>query len=107
MKIKKTTKECYGCFSNLVVKTSRMRLTKKFGKPSNINEDEDEKVQYEWNLSLSNGTLFYIYDWKEYHRISSTEVIEWHIGMAGDKTDKQKEDVIASLKELGLEVIKH
>ena len=52
---------------------------------NNANEtilDITDKVQYEWTLELDNhlGSVFTVYDWKEYRYISKNEIISWHIG---------------------------
>ena len=40
----------------------------------------DEKSLYTWVMETEDGTVFTIYDWKEYRRIKDDEVITWHIG---------------------------
>jgi hypothetical protein len=42
--------------------------------------DSNDKVQNEWELELEDGTVFSVYDWKEYRRYTDKETIEWHIG---------------------------
>ena len=42
--------------------------------------DHHDKVQNEWELELEDGTVFSVYDWKEYRRYTDKETIEWHIG---------------------------
>ena len=40
-------------------------------------------------MELEDGTVFSIYDWKEYRAIDQDEVIDWHIGgKNGDNTVK-------------------
>ena len=46
----------------------------------NSNGDHHDKVQNEWELELEDGTVFSVYDWKEYRRYTDKETIEWHIG---------------------------
>lgn len=42
--------------------------------------DPGDKVQYEWDMETEDGTVFTIYDWKEYRHYSKDATIEWHIG---------------------------
>jgi hypothetical protein len=45
-------------------------------------------------MELEDGTVFYVYDWKEYRPISLDEVIDWHIGgKNGDNTVKALEQL--------------
>lgn len=53
-------------------------LTKVCGEP--YRGEIEDKVQYEWTMQTSDGTLFTIYDWKEYRHYWKNELIEWHIG---------------------------
>jgi hypothetical protein len=101
MKISKSDKRTGGSFSFYVLNATRRELIEKFGEPSIIEEDEDEKSQYLWNLSLEDGTLFYIYDWKEYHYMEMDENIEWHIG--ADRYANISE-IVSSLKDMGFNV---
>jgi hypothetical protein len=50
------------------------------GEPVYDTNDGEDKVNFEWNLELGDGTVFTIYDWKEYRSLSRDEMIEWHIG---------------------------
>jgi hypothetical protein len=67
-------------FFNYTISTSINRLTELFGEAMEIFTDIDDKVQYEWVLETSEGTVFTIYDWKEYRELSMFETIEFHIG---------------------------
>jgi hypothetical protein len=51
-------------------------LVRVFGEPNN--GDGGYKVQAEWNLKFSDGTVATIYDWKEDR--SPKYVRDWHIG---------------------------
>jgi len=48
------------------------------GKPEY--ENGSGKVNMEWNLETHHGTVFTVYDWKEYKSIHPNKQIEWHIG---------------------------
>ena len=53
------------------------------GKPQYTHGD---KSNYDWVCETENGTVFTVYDWKEYRNFGDDEKIEWHIGAH----DKQK-----------------
>jgi hypothetical protein len=57
------------------IKTTYDELVNVFGKPTILKGD---KVNVEWNLLFSDGTVASIYDWK----LSETPmgVYDWHIG---------------------------
>ena len=50
------------------------------GNPQLVDNSGDDKVNFNWIAETENGTLFTIYDWKEYRSITETEIIQWHIG---------------------------
>jgi hypothetical protein len=55
-----------------------------------------DKVNFEWICETKNGTIFTIYDWKEYRRIRLDEEIEWHIGgMSSIDTVKARQELEA------------
>ena len=66
-------------------------LINAFGKSDRGNASD--KVQFEWDLELSDGTPFTIYDWKEYRYFRTNERIEFHIG-GFDKRDTIKAEKI-------------
>ena len=76
-------------FHGDVVYTTVEILREAFGDPTMIDEDVNEKVQYEWCLELSDGTPCTLYDWKEYRCYEETATIEFHIGAHGS-TDSLK-----------------
>jgi hypothetical protein len=60
--------------------------------------DPDDKVQYEWGMETEDGTVFTIYDWKEYRRYSKDATIEWHIGAHnGFSAQKGLEELMVAL----------
>ena len=62
-----------------VITTTVESLTEAYGEPSALG-DTGDKVQYEWDMELQDGTVFTIYDWKEYREYSKNDYIEFHIG---------------------------
>ena len=65
------------------------QLVEALGAPTHEGNDGEDKTNFEWNMELEDGTVFSIYDWKEYRSISLDEVVDWHIGgKNGDNTVK-------------------
>ena len=58
------------------INTSYDRLVELFGQPTQV--EADGKVQVEWALKFTDGTLATIYDWKE-NQVPEG-VTEWHVG---------------------------
>ena len=56
--------------------------------------DHHDKVQNEWELELEDGTVFSVYDWKEYRRYTDKETIEWHIGGMDQKDTFVAQDTL-------------
>ena len=56
--------------------TSYARLVAAFGEPTTFGDGD--KVQAEWVLRFSDGTLATIYDYKEIVRVE--QVTDWHVG---------------------------
>ena len=78
--IKKTNKSLDGTsFHGATFSATLADLQVILGAP-NSGGDHHDKVQNEWELELEDGTVFSVYDWKEYRRYTDKETIEWHIG---------------------------
>ena len=78
--IKKTNKSLDGTsFHGATFNATLADLQVILGAP-NGGGDHHDKVQNEWELELEDGTVFSVYDWKEYRRYTDKETIEWHIG---------------------------
>ena len=78
--IKKTNKSLDGTsFHGATFSATLADLQVILGAPNN-GGDHHDKVQNEWELELEDGTVFSVYDWKEYRRYTDKETIEWHIG---------------------------
>lgn len=67
-------------FHNVTVIASINELLQLLGEPEYTTSDIDEKVQYDWKMETESGSVFTVYDWKEYRKLIKTEDIEWHIG---------------------------
>jgi hypothetical protein len=57
------------------IEASYDTLCEVFGEPEVL---DDDKVQVQWAIKFSDGTLATIYDWKDANRTS--EILKWHIG---------------------------
>lgn len=78
--IKKTNKSLDGTsFHGNTITATVADLMNVLGAPD-CTGDLNDKVQNEWELELQDGTVFSVYDWKEYRSYTDTEEIEWHIG---------------------------
>jgi hypothetical protein len=59
------------------------------GQPQFESNDGEDKNNFDWIMETQDGTVFTVYDWKEYRRLAEDEVIEWHIGgRSGADTEK-------------------
>lgn len=86
-------------FHGYTIITSYNKLKKVLGPPTYVEEDVDEKTQYEWAVETIDGIKGYIYDWKEYRKIKKTADIIWHIGgKDGESCQKIKDALNAELK---------
>ncbi len=97
--IKKTNKSLDGTsFHGNTISATLADLMNVLGAPD-CTGDQDDKVQNEWELELEDGTVFSVYDWKEYRRYSDTQTIEWHIGahnsMTAYKASEALQEVLA------------
>ena len=91
-------------FSFITFSATTNELIEKFGNPTyNHSEDYGDKVTREWELELSDGTLFTIYDWKEYRYFDDEETIEWHVGTNYNVPNRvsQDEKVRKAIKSYG------
>jgi len=65
------------------------QLKKMFGEPTFNWNDGESKTNMEWvlettekdnNWDIPVGTVFTLYDWKEYRPLEDDDIINWHIG---------------------------
>jgi hypothetical protein len=79
--MKQTTKSPVGTsFHNTVINTTVNKLIKAIGKPYMYKNLGDDKINFEWRMELEDGTIFTVYDYKEYRKLDLDELIEFHIG---------------------------
>lgn len=92
--IKKTNKSLDGTsFHGATISATLADLQIILGAP-NSGGDHHDKVQNEWELELEDGTVFSVYDWKEYRRYTDKETIEWHIGGMNQKDTFVAQDTL-------------
>jgi hypothetical protein len=92
--IKKTNKSLDGTsFHGATISATLADLQIILGAP-NQTSDQYDKVQNEWEMELEDGTVFSVYDWKEYRRYADKELIEWHIGGMNQKDTFVAQDTL-------------
>jgi len=92
--IKKTNKSLDGTsFHGATISATLADLQIILGAP-NSGGDHHDKVQNEWEMELEDGTVFSVYDWKEYRRYKDKETIEWHIGGMDQKDTFVAQDTL-------------
>ena len=92
--IKKTNKSLDGTsFHGATISATLADLQIILGAP-NSGGDHHDKVQNEWEMELEDGTVFSVYDWKEYRRYTDKETIEWHIGGMDQKDTFVAQDTL-------------
>ena len=76
-------------------------LRKALGEPYCEQNDGEDKVNFEWIMETEDGTVFTVYDWKEYRQLDENEDIEWHIGgRSGLTTGKALSEITKSLDSI-------
>ena len=79
--MKQTLKSPVGTsFHDTVINTTVNKLIKAIGKPYMHKNLGDDKINFEWRMELEDGTIFTVYDYKEYRKLDLDELIEFHIG---------------------------
>lgn len=91
-KFKQTTQSPIGTsFHDTVINASVNDLTKVLGRPQYDANHGTDKINFEWIMELNDGSVFTVYDYKEYRVLDKREIIEWHIGgLNGLVTERAK-----------------
>ena len=91
-KFKQTTQSPIGTsFHDTVINASVNDLTKVLGEPQYDANHGTDKINLEWMMELNDGSVFTVYDYKEYRVLDKREIIEWHIGgLNGLVTERAK-----------------
>jgi hypothetical protein len=76
-------------------------LRKILGEPQCEQNDGQDKCNFDWTMETEDGTVFTVYDWKEYRRLEEDEDIEWHVGgRSGADTEKALNEIDEALDNL-------
>ena len=76
-------------------------LLKILGEPQCEQNDGQDKCNFDWTMETEDGTIFTVYDWKEYRALQEGEIIEWHVGgKSRSDTEKALTEVIEALNLL-------
>jgi len=79
--MKPTQKSSFGTsFYGDTITATYKQLVKAIGEPQYAQNNGEDKSNFDWILETEDGTVFTVYDWKEYRSIKPNETIEWHIG---------------------------
>ena len=91
-KFKQTTQSPIGTsFHDTVINASVNDLTKVLGEPQYDANHGTDKINFEWMMELNDGSVFTVYDYKEYRPLDKREIIGWHIGgLNGLVTERAK-----------------
>ena len=91
--MKATNKSTNGTsFFGVTVTETPENMIKLIGEPHYIAGD---KTNMEWDMETSDGTVFTIYDWKNYGGLRMTKPVEWHIGGHSEEdTEKAREEFV-------------
>lgn len=86
-------------FHNETFYASVEDLRKILGEPKC--EQNDAKVNFVWGMETEDGTVFTVYDWKEYRKLEEDEEIEWHVGgFSREDTSKALNEIAEALNSL-------
>lgn len=100
--MKRTRKSTVGtCFHDTVIRATVEQLRQVLGEPVCEQNTGEDKVNFEWEMETGDGTVFTVYDWKEYRVLDEDEIISWHIGgHRGIDTRKAADEISYSLNQL-------
>ena len=102
--IKKTNKSLDGTsFHGATISATLADLQVILGAPSNTGDHHD-KVQNMWDLELEDGTVFSVYDWKEYRRYTDKDTIEWHVGAHNSNSSYKAQEALEEALAEGINI---
>ena len=109
-KFKQTTQSPIGTsFHDTIINASVNDLTKVLGEPQYDTNHGTDKINFEWMMELNDGSVFTVYDYKEYRVLDKREIIEWHVGgLNGLVTERAKgfiKEALSGVKDEWDEVI--
>jgi hypothetical protein len=100
--MKQTNKSADGTsFHDTTFTTSVANLRKILGGPQSEQNDGEDKVNFDWTMETEDGTVFTVYDWKEYRPLEEDEEVEWHVGgRSRADTEKALNEIAEALNSL-------
>jgi hypothetical protein len=100
--MKQTDKSANGTsFHDTTFTAAVADLRKILGEPQCEQNDGQDKCNFDWTMETEDGTVFTVYDWKEYRRLEEDEDIEWHVGgRSGADTEKALNEIDEALDNL-------
>jgi hypothetical protein len=100
--MKQTNKSANGTsFHDTTFFASVSDLRKILGEPYSEQNDGSDKCNFDWVMETEDGTIFTVYDWKEYRPLNEFEGIQWHVGgHSGLDTMKALEEIEEALVSL-------
>jgi hypothetical protein len=88
-------------FHNTTFSASVADLRKILGEPDWEQNDGEDKSNFDWTMETEDGTIFTVYDWKEYRALQEDEIIEWHVGgNSGADTEKALNEIAEALNSI-------
>jgi len=88
--MKSTIKSANGTsFHDTTFRASVAAVRQILGQPQCEQNDGRDKVNFDWTMETDDGTIFTVYDWKEYRALQEGEIVEWHVG-GKSRTDTEK-----------------
>jgi hypothetical protein len=100
--MKSTIKSANGTsFHDTTFRASVAAVRQILGQPQCEQNDGRDKVNFDWTMETDDGTIFTVYDWKEYRALQEGEIIEWHVGgKSRSDTEKALTEIIEALNLL-------
>jgi len=100
--MKSTLKSANGTsFHNTTFRASVAAVRQILGQPQCEQNDGRDKCNFDWTRETEDGTIFTVYDWKEYRPLEENEMIEWHVGgRSGADTEKALNEIAEALNSL-------
>jgi hypothetical protein len=100
--MKQTNKSANGTsFHDTTFFASVSDLRKILGEPYSEQNDGQDKCNFDWTMETEDGTIFTVYDWKEYRPLKEDEEVEWHVGgYSGMDTEKALNEIADALNNL-------
>ena len=100
--MKRTDKTANGTsFHNHTFTATVEDLRNVLGQPKFESNDGQDKCNFDWIMETEDGTVFTVYDWKEYRPLKEDEEVEWHVGgYSGMNTEKALNEIADALNNL-------